>query len=1250
MSRWLKRCRAVFLAVLLVLPCGAFQAFAAPGAIASTELPDVTQYATVEDLRQFNTNDEDGVAQSVKVQWGTDSAQNDLIWWVAGVENESSEDLSGNLVLMAADVLPESIIPFYAADQENMDWDQVPPQYYMDYINEDRANGTLWRNNWGVSTVRSFLAQYYLDTFTETQRSYMAVSEITTPDNRLADVDRKMVYYDLDDCYVTQDFLYLPAVEDASTHRVVVGERLSDEPKDYSTGLLVSASYLSGISVPNSWTRTPTYLRDSQDSGDDNSSFNTYAMSIKNDGYTRNEVSSSNSMSMAPAFAFDLSAAGNETTGELLFGSTVQSVADYGKPSGDIPLQDYMILRFADADGSMGTAAYNQDKTEISYTDVPAGVWLVVQTDNGAVTELLHSGAGTTSGTITAEDMGLESFANCRAWLEDYNLGEDQLVTASPVEEQYRVVNIVAAEGVEISSGNGLQYIKVDSNDRIDMITVTPIDGRVFSSSFANALRDKVEPLGLDVDLVDGKELLISGRPNDDVSVSLTLDPLPTPEVNPLAVTATTLKTSVVNTNEALDAEVEYCWNDGEWQQLGDETFITLEEAQPNTEYTLKVRFAVDGVHSEQEGVATATTMKDGVDVLERPGPYYPEWFRGMSVNQDITLPEGWTWEGRGVIDDNSNESFQAYFDVSAYEAEYDFTTETVGDAGWIYDKENHCVQTYVMVDTRHSPDVEMLLIGGRDILTDDDHMIVCGEGVVEYDPSTNSLSLRNATINSTDVSAIRLLGLGEGLTIKLYGTNTITTGVSGISNANNSMPITIQSVNGGSLSITSTGRSSYDKVDQGIRTGGALTLDGTTLTIDAEEGSINAGGGITVKPAAGANFELKVGSSPDEAQHYSDGDTQSPFSAESTISSDLSNYDYLATAQTAQSGQPGTCEHQLSHVDAQTPTCTDGGWEEYWVCDKCGKYFDSAEADNEVSWESLELPVDPDGHVASDSWVSLMDTHYLTCKLCGETLEEEPHDFTTEGAQEATCTEDGYTGDKTCTVCGRVEQGSVIPSQGHTYEHGVCTECGAPEPGHEACDHKLTHHDAVAATCSDEGNVEYWQCSECGKRFDSEEATNELAEDEITTPVDPDAHSVSDIWRADEDGHWHFCELCDKAFDEQAHDYVLEGAKEPACTEDGTETATCDNGCGETDTRTVAGSAKGHTFENGVCTACGAENPDYVPPEQAPADEDSADENPADKGDAIPATGDASLLLAAASVLLGGSTVAAGVFMRRKR
>ena len=32
-------------------------------------------------------------------------------------------------------------------------------------------------------------------------------------------------------------------------------------------------------------------------------------------------------------------------------------------------------------------------------------------------------------------------------------------------------------------------------------------------------------------------------------------------------------------------------------------------------------------------------------------------------------------------------------------------------------------------------------------------------------------------------------------------------------------------------------------------------------------------------------------------------------------------------------------------------------------------------------------------------------------------------------------------------------------------------------------------------------------------------------------------------------------------------------------CTENGTELATCDNGCGETDSREVAGTATGHTY-----------------------------------------------------------------------
>lgn len=54
----------------------------------------------------------------------------------------------------------------------------------------------------------------------------------------------------------------------------------------------------------------------------------------------------------------------------------------------------------------------------------------------------------------------------------------------------------------------------------------------------------------------------------------------------------------------------------------------------------------------------------------------------------------------------------------------------------------------------------------------------------------------------------------------------------------------------------------------------------------------------------------------------------------------------------------------------------------------------------------------------------------------------------TVVGAKDATCTEDGYTGDVVCSDCGKVlEEGKAISATGHNYVDGVCTVCGATEP-----------------------------------------------------------------------------------------------------------------------------------------------------------------------------------------------------------
>lgn len=58
-------------------------------------------------------------------------------------------------------------------------------------------------------------------------------------------------------------------------------------------------------------------------------------------------------------------------------------------------------------------------------------------------------------------------------------------------------------------------------------------------------------------------------------------------------------------------------------------------------------------------------------------------------------------------------------------------------------------------------------------------------------------------------------------------------------------------------------------------------------------------------------------------------------------------------------------------------------------------------------------------------------------------------HDsFEIVGAKEATCTSEGYTGDKVCGICGKIiEEGTVIAKTAHAFKDGKCTVCGAADP-----------------------------------------------------------------------------------------------------------------------------------------------------------------------------------------------------------
>ena len=69
-------------------------------------------------------------------------------------------------------------------------------------------------------------------------------------------------------------------------------------------------------------------------------------------------------------------------------------------------------------------------------------------------------------------------------------------------------------------------------------------------------------------------------------------------------------------------------------------------------------------------------------------------------------------------------------------------------------------------------------------------------------------------------------------------------------------------------------------------------------------------------------------------------------------------------------------------------------------------------------------------------------------CKTCGKTIKKGQtipklgHKTEVKNAKDATCTEDGYTGDKVCKTCGEtMETGKAIPAKGHTWDDGKVTQ-----------------------------------------------------------------------------------------------------------------------------------------------------------------------------------------------------------------
>ena len=185
---------------------------------------------------------------------------------------------------------------------------------------------------------------------------------------------------------------------------------------------------------------------------------------------------------------------------------------------------------------------------------------------------------------------------------------------------------------------------------------------------------------------------------------------------------------------------------------------------------------------------------------------------------------------------------------------------------------------------------------------------------------------------------------------------------------------------------------------------------------------------------------------------------------------------------------------HTLTAVAEVPATCETAGVKAHWKCEVCGKLFSDVEGKTETTLEKLTIPAtghaygepvwkwnddftatatftcaNNDDHVKNvTATVTNAVTTEATCESTGvrtytakvtfggkdytdtktEVIPATSHDTELVGAKDATCTEDGYTGNEVCKVCQTVvKQGEVIPALGHDYKDGKCSRCGAEEP-----------------------------------------------------------------------------------------------------------------------------------------------------------------------------------------------------------
>lgn len=201
--------------LLSLLLCGAMLFSLCPTtALAenATGLPDSTKFATVEELKSFNTNDNDGTSNPAKVYFGNNNQQ----WWIAGSQGENK------LTLFAASPLATEV-----------------------QFNSSKSNGTydgktVNANHYGASNIKGIVNGLETSHFSDKEQKLMNDTTVYTKDKLNGNT------------YSTTDKLYLAYGDNNDNQYITVGTNKADS---LNGGLRIDKGYWGNAGI--FWLRAP---------------------------------------------------------------------------------------------------------------------------------------------------------------------------------------------------------------------------------------------------------------------------------------------------------------------------------------------------------------------------------------------------------------------------------------------------------------------------------------------------------------------------------------------------------------------------------------------------------------------------------------------------------------------------------------------------------------------------------------------------------------------------------------------------------------------------------------------------------------------------------------------------------------------------------------------------------------------------------------------------------------------------------